>query len=281
MNIKAKKIVSLTTGLALVASLAVALPALAATNEAAGQVNGTAVRTQMMSGRKNGQGIPGMMNRSLGAIRSVVSGTVSGVSGNTITVNGRQGFGSTTATVSYTINATNATFRKNNATSTVSSIVVGDTIFAQGTVTGTNVVATSITDGAFGRMMGARGGSGNGPTRSASSTLAVIGNGEPVVAGTVSQVSGSTLTIATASNVIYTVDVSNAKVLKGQNTVALSTVVAGDKVVVQGTVSGTSIVASTVIDQNAPVVGSIPPGQAKKSGFFGGVGQFFMHLFGF
>src|ERR1035437_4641276 len=132
MNIKAKKIVLLTTGLAFVASLAVALPALAAT----------------MGGRWNGQGIPGMMNRTLGAIRSGVSGTVSGVNGNTITVNGRQGFGSTTATVAYTINATNATVRKNNATSTISSIAVGDTIFVQGTVTGTNIVATSIIDGA-------------------------------------------------------------------------------------------------------------------------------------
>ena len=287
-----KKIISVTTGLAIAASMVLAIPAFAETNVSVSQSN------VGWNGQGNSQLAPGHvaglggMNRGQGMMRPGVSGTVTAVNGNIITINGRQVFGSTTPTVSYTINTTNATVKKGNATTTVSSIAIGDMIAVQGTVTGTNVAATTIFDGVTGRM----GINGNGDNDNlgkngqndqgrATSTPPILGNGQPVIAGTVSVVSGNTLTVTTASNVTYTVtiDASSTKILQGQNTVALSSIVVGSKVLIQGTVNGTSIVASTVIDQSGvPVAGeksSQNKGQPK--GFFTGIGQFFMHVFGF
>ncbi len=138
------------------------------------------------------------------------------------------------------------------------------------------------------RMMSGRVGADGKPwTASTSPRLAaVIGNGQPVVAGTVSTVSGNTLTVTTSSNVTYTVDATSAKIFQGQSTTTLSNVVVGDKVVVQGTVNGASVTATIVIDQK---VSNGTPGSEglalsnikQGGGMFGGIGQFFMHLFGF
>jgi hypothetical protein len=280
MNIK--NIISVTTGLAIAASMALAIPAFAETNASSPQSNGGwsgQGYSQLSPGHTAGQG---GINRGQGTMRPGVSGTVTAVSGDTITINGRQGFGSTTPTVSYTIDATNATVRKGNATTTVSSIAIGDMIAVQGTVTGTNVAATTIFDGVTGRM-GLNGSLGKNGQGHATSTSPFVGNGQPVVAGTVSAVNSTTLTVTTASNVTYNVDASNAKILQGQNTITLSSIAVGNKILVQGTVNGTSIVASTVIDQSGvPVVGATPAqNKGQPKGFFAGIGQFFMHIFGF
>ena len=178
-----KKIISITTGLAFVASAILAVPAFAQTSDANAQSNnglhiGASLQGQARVGGYSGAGRgQGMMAR-LG-----VFGKVTAISGNTITISGRQGFGTTTAAISYAIDATNASVKKNNATSTISSIAVGDMVFAQGTVTGTNVVATTISDGALGRM-GNRGqgnvgnkGMKNGGPEIASSMTACLGTG--------------------------------------------------------------------------------------------------------
>ena len=68
-----------------------------------------------------------------------VGGTVTAVSGNTITVTGRDG-------KTYTVDAGSATITKDETVS-VSSIAVGDTIMAGGTVNGTSVTASVIHDG--------------------------------------------------------------------------------------------------------------------------------------
>jgi hypothetical protein len=250
-----------------------------------GQIGGS-------GGTNHGPGMSGA-NRG-GAMKLGVFGTVTAINGNIITINGRQGFGPTaTATTTYTVDATNAVIKKNNATTTVGNIAVGDMVVVQGTVSGTNVTATAIFDGIIGRM-GGKGGPGmNGWASSttpfagdksshATTTPPFVGNGQPIIVGTVSVVNGNTLTVTTASSVTYTVDASSAKILKGSNTITLSGIVVGNKVLVQGAVNGTSITASTVLDQSGPANG-IPPNMDKgqKYGFFGGLGQFFMHLFGF
>lgn len=254
-------------------------------NNAYGQRTG-----QMGQGRFGGpNGMAGGLNRGAGMMRPGVSGTVDGVNGDFITVNGHTGFGTTTATVTYTVDATNATVRKNNATSTITSIVVGDTVVVRGTVTGTNVTATSIMDGVMNtsgmKRPGTLGQGTNGKPWTSTSTAQVIGNGQPVIAGTVSVVNGTTLTVTTASNVTYTVDASGAKVLQGQNVAAsLSSVVVGNKVLVQGTVNGTSITASTIIDQSLTTGGgtqSPKMGMEQPRGVLASIGQFFMHIFGF
>jgi len=199
-----------------------------------------------------------------------VTGTVTANSGNVLTVTSK-GFGQNKTQTTYTVDASNAVIMKNNATSTVASIAVGDNIMARGTLTGTSLVATSIRDGIAKGMM-------TGKNKQTNSIIK--GNGQPVVGGNVTAVSGSTLTITNVSNVTYTVDASNAVVDKTGVTSTVSNIIVGDRVVVQGTVNGTAITASSIIDQ-----GVIPTNAAstpeKNTGFFGAIRGFFHNVFGF
>lgn len=279
-----KKYASIAIAVATLASLAVAVPAFAQTNAYNNQAPGQPW--------PQGQGLPGGgfhghggMRDPGGAMRPAVFGTVSAVSGDIITVTGRQGFASTSPSITYTVDATNATVRKDNATSTVSAIAVGDTVAVQGTVSGTNVTATSIRDGVMRGpgSPGMIGDAGRTWTGHASSTLPIMeGNGQPVIAGKISALNGTSLTVTTAGSLTYTVDASNAKILEGNNVVSISSISVGDTVLVQGTVNGTSVTASSVIDQQAATSGTRgSTGGQPHRGFFGGIGQFFMHLFGF
>ncbi len=275
MKINIKKIASITAGFALVASMLLANSANAAENSQ-GQGNGGPGGFGARMGR------PTMM-------KPAVSGTVTSISGNSITITntghkGRPGSASTAVTavttpITYTIDATNAVVKKDNATSTVSSIIVGDMIMVQGTVSGTNVVATSIRDN---NKIGNPG--DIGMRKSTSTPPAFTGNGQPIVAGKIVTVSGSSLTVTTASNLTYTVDATNAKILKGPDTIAVGSLTVGDTVVIQGSINGSSVTASTIMDRSAvsPVNTPANPGnKAQGGGFFGGIGKFFMSMFGF
>ena len=204
-----------------------------------------------------------------------VFGTVSVINGNTITVSGRGAIGQTTVNpvttpITWIVDATNATVTKNNAASTVANIAVGDTVMVQGTVSGTNVTAKTIRDGV--------------PAQGQS---AIQGNGQPVVAGSVTSVSGNTITITNKSNVTYTVDATNTKfVVTGVTSPTISNIVTGDNLVVQGTVNGNSVTASSVIDQKVKTNnGSINSAPKSNTGFMGGImggiGNFFKKIFGF
>jgi len=253
--------------LATIATLAAGTPALAQTNTPQGT-------PPVWAKSGVGDGANRMMKPG-------VYGKVTAVSGNIITVTSTRrmipdNVGSTAittpTTTTYTVDATNAKITKNNVAGTISSIVVGDTIMAQGTLTGTNLVATTIRDGVM--MRTPKSGTGtNLPSP-------ITGNGQPVVAGTVSSVSGSTLVITNKSNVTYTVDATNAKIVQGQNTITISNVAVGDSVIVQGAVSGNSVTASSVIDQK-PTSTTSTATQSQNKGFFGSIGAFFSHLFGF
>ena len=216
-----------------------------------------------------------------------VFGQVTAISGDTITLTSK-GFGpraSSSTPTTYTINASGATVMKDNATSSVSAIVVGDTLMVEGTVNGDTVTATVIHDGPVPRGLG-------GP-RDADSNF--TGNGEPVVGGTIKAINGSTLTLTNKSNVTYTIDVSNAAVTKHGATSTVSALTTGDNVLVQGTVNGTNITASAVLDQGAVLAAATTngqgdnnqntvsgaPGRSGEHGFFGVVGGFFHRLFGF
>jgi hypothetical protein len=70
---------------------------------------------------------------------------------------------------------------------------------------------------------------------------------DPALIGTVTAVSGSTLTVKAGENgATYSVDASDAVIRKGSSTTTLSTVVVGDVVMVQGAINGTSVVATNV-----------------------------------
>lgn len=241
------------------------------------------------SGSHTGTAHPGM--------KPAVFGTVSAINGDTLTVTSKMGGprganGSSTSTAApvtttYTVDATNATVFKNNATSSLSSVAVNDTVMVMGTVSGTSVTATTIRDGVM-PMMGGRG-KGFGPGGpNGTSTMqmhpagaSIQGNGEPVVGGNVTAINGSTLTVLTAQgNISYSVDASSATVDKGNATSSLSAIAVGDNVTVQGAVNGTSVTASSIIDSGAPK-GSSTGVPAAIGGFVGKIGGFFQHIFGF
>jgi hypothetical protein len=219
-----------------------------------------------------------------------VFGTVSSVSGNTLMVAQKLRPNATTTPVTYTVDATNAQVYKNGATSTIASVVAGDTVIIQGTVAGTAVVATVIRDGV---MMGGRGAPGMlgkrgfGTRENSSSNpraSAIQGSGQPVIGGNISAISGTTLTVTNASNITYAVDALSAKFIKNGTSSPLTSAVVGDRVIVQGTVNGTSITASSIIDYGSETSSSAQtraPPISVNFGFFGAIGNFFKHLFGF
>jgi len=271
----ARKYVFAVVVLAAAVGLAAAITTFAANGVPANQPNGAWGGQMRGFGAGRGQGV---------MMRPVVFGTVSAVSGDIITVNGRQGFGANATTAAFTVDVTNAKVVKDNATSTVSSIAVGDTVVVQGTVSGKNVTATMIRDGKIGGQNGRGPNGGMNPLGRGATSTPIEGNGQPVLAGTVSAITGSTLSITNKSNVSYTIDASSAKITEGQDTVSLSSVNVGDSIIVQGTVNGTSVVASTIIDQTKPASGTTAQSGAQRepqAGIFAKIGQFFIHLFGF
>jgi hypothetical protein len=179
-----------------------------------------------------GHGMPGIM------------GTVSAVNGNTISVTSKQN----TATV-YTVDATNAKVLKASTiaptagtkpaaptTSSVSAIAVGDTVMVRGTVSGTSVTATDIMDGVFkGGMMGKGGKRGGGG----------FGGG---TMGTVSSISGNTVTLTTKAGGTFTIDASSATVKDAGATSTLSTLKVGDTIRVGGTITSANMTAKNIED---------------------------------
>jgi hypothetical protein len=270
---KTKRYLPLLAAVGLVASLGLASTAFADTNNTQ--------PTPAPQGQREGRG---MEVRARMIPR--VFGTVASINGNIITVTSVRGEKDRNrSTTTFTIDATNAKIFKNNATSTIQSIVTGDTIVARGTLKGTNLVATEIRDGK--PMMG-RGDNQNDrngqkenddKNKRASSTPVIVGNGQPVVGGSVTTINGSTLTITNKSGVVYTIDATNAVIQKGDSKSTVASIAVGDTVVVQGSVNGQSIVASSVLDQaNVPK----NDGESKSaSAFFGGIKNFFSHMFGF
>jgi hypothetical protein len=169
-----------------------------------------------------------------------VYGTVSAVSGNTITVNSK-GFGQNPTATTYTVDATNATVKKAGVASSVANIAVGDTVMVAGTVSGTSVTTTTIRDGVVaggfgdrGMMMG-RGVYGTVVSNDGSSTLTVTSIARP----------GSTSTVGTTYTVTVT---STTKYTKNGAGTTLGNIAVGDTVMVGGKVSGTTITATTVSD---------------------------------
>jgi len=226
--------------------------------------------------------------------KAAVVGKVASVSGDTLTVDSMargvmrpelQNADSNVtppASTTYTVDATNATVTKDGQASTVSAIAVGDFVVVEGSVNAMSVTATSIRDGAVPMPGPSGGGWGHASSTPpfASTTPPFTGNGEPIVGGTISAISGSTLTVSTKAGVSYTVDAGSATIAKpGTQSATLSNVSVGDNVVVQGAVSGTSVTASSVLDQSAAANAS-----GKLSGprgFLHAIGGFFTRLFGF
>ena len=210
--------------------------------------------------------------------RGIVGTVASSVTGTTFTITGKMGFGakSQSGTITYTVDASNATVVKNGATSTVSNIVMGDTVVIKGTVNGTSIVATSINDGVPGKGQG----------KIKNSTPIVQGDGQPMIVGTVTLVTNSAITVTNKGNAAYTINISNTTIIKkgGIENATISNIAVGDNIVAQGAVSGTLMTASSVIDQGgAPKTATADPASDKADnlpGLFGNIFSFFKYLFG-
>jgi len=185
--------------------------------------------------------------------------------------------------MTYTVDSSNASVLKNGVSSSVGNISVGDMVMVAGSINGANVTATTIRDGVMKNREKGEGVEAKEPLRSSHAVLApagIQGNGQPVIGGTVTAVNGSILTVTNKSNVTYTVDVTSATINKGGTVSSLANVIVGETVVVQGMVTGTSVVASSVIDKDAASNTAGVP-QVSDRGFFGCISNFFHNIFGF
>jgi hypothetical protein len=298
---KIRNVVSLVGAIAIASSVAVVVPAFAQTGVNVGVGANGGVQEGIHNGANGGV-------RYGGGIQFGVFGTVSAVNGDSLTVvsGGRperpmpmsqqvaSGSPMTFATTTYTVDATNAKIYKGSATTTVSvsDIMVGDTVIVQGAVSGTSVVATVIRDGVV--PMAGRPGMGgkffgHGASSTASGTPPFQGNGEPVIGGNVTAVSGTVITVTNASNVTYTIDAASTTIMKDGTSTGIGTIAVGDSLIVQGTVNGNAVTASSIIDQGVKGSnGSSTNGSSTKprgglgfGGIFSAIGGFFQHLFGF
>src|ERR1700734_2448393 len=95
----------------------------------------------------------------------------------------------------------------------------------------------------------------------------------PGVFGTVSAISGDTITLSSkgfgqnATATTYTVDATNATVMKSGSASSVGSIAVGDTLMVQGTVSGDSVTATKINDG----VGMGAGGAGRQPGIFGTV----------
>jgi hypothetical protein len=254
-------------GSIVLSSILASYVALAASADVRGQVQvqpGMGRPPEMGSGRGEMMG-----NRGSG-----IFGTVSEIDGSTLTVVSVE-FGPDKTEKTYTVDASEATVMKDQDTSTLGSIDVGDTVMVQGTVDGTSVTATLIRDGVLRQQNG-------------DMEPIIEGDGNPVIGGTVTAKEGSILTVTNKSGVTYTVDVSDATIQKGGAEGSVSDIEVNDAVVIQGEVNGNDVIASSVIDSGALTSDNNKDEKVERRGFGGfiggiisGVGGMFHNLFGF
>lgn len=226
-NIKSKLFIIPLLAVALAGGAAAGITGLAS----AATTTSTTTTTQAPTGHGPGGMGPG------------VAGTVSAVNGDSLTVAGKNG-------TTYTVDITTATVMKSSGagtaptTATVGDIAVGDTIMAQGTVSGTSVTATNVMDGQFfGGPHGGPGGMGG-------------------VMGTVSAVNGTTITVTGQNGGTYTIDASSSTVNENGSTSSLSNVKVGDTVHVGGSITTASMTA-THIDDGVPQAPAQATGTAQ------------------
>lgn len=154
--------------------------------------------------------------------KQAVTGSVTAVSGSSMTLAGSDG-------KTYTVDTSSAKLISafNLQGLDFADVKVGDSLTVYGKVDGSTVVAKGITDSSM--------------------------SGRDIFSGDVTAVSGSTLTISSVVNGVqktYTVDVSAAAFSEGMggSAIALAGIKTGDRVIVSGTLAGTTITATALRD---------------------------------
>jgi hypothetical protein len=230
-----KKIIFITTGLAMLALILVASPSLAATiNSRFG---------------KGFAGRPGM--HGINFVKPAAAGKITAINGNILTIAGKNN-------AALTIDATNAKitsgFRASSTTIAIGNLTVGEMISATGALTGTNVVATVIS--VF-----------NNPGIKKPMQA-------PRVMGKVTAVNGSSFTVQvtnrirepqkSATTTVFTVNTSAATIFtKDGKTAVLADVATGETVMVAGTVDTLKNVTATSVN----ITTKITPPQKNKGHF--------------
>jgi hypothetical protein len=236
-----KKIIFITTGLAMLALILVASPSLAAT-----------INSRFSKGFA---GRPGM--HGINFVKPAAAGKITAINGYILTIAGKNNS-------ALTIDATNAKitsgFRASSTTIAIGNLTVGEMISATGALTGTNVVATAISvfnNSGIKNVMHA-----------------------PRVLGKVTVVNGSSFTVQvtnrirepqkTATTTVFTVNTSAATVFtKDGKTAALSDVATGETVMVAGTVDTLKNVTATSVNITTKITppvnhGHITPTKPKN-----------------
>jgi hypothetical protein len=172
--------------------------------------------------------IHGSMQGMMGGFATPhVDGTITAIDGSTITITADQNHGGGT----FKIDTSNATFTKDGASSSIGDYKVVDRVWAGGSINGTDVSATAINNSRGGKGMMGHGG---------------MGKGHGVV-GTVESISGSTVTVKGIDSTTYTVETKDASVER-KVVGSLSDVKVGDQIGVHGTLSGTNVTATHIMD---------------------------------
>jgi hypothetical protein len=150
-------------------------------------------------------------------------GNITAINGNTITMTEEANEGG----ASYTVDASNAAIMNNGSPGTISDLKAGDKVFVQGTVSGTNVAATSIS-------LGKGKGMGHAPL-----------GGD----GNITAINDNTITMTEEANeggASYTIDASKANVTNNGAQASVSDLKVGDKIFVQGTTNGNNVTATSI-----------------------------------
>ncbi len=203
---------------------------------AAGTAGTIALQTQASNTTTGTFGMRGRMMQQ--KTNLAAAGIVSAISGNSITLKDNR-----TGTV-YTVDANSAVLEKfvtttgntkpSLTTITIADIKVGDHIQVQGTVSGTGIVATKITDGQMGKGIG------------------MHGRGQRNTHGTVSAINGKTITLTGIDGKTYTVEAGNASVRKVSQS-SVSNIAVGDTLMVSGEKSGATITAQNIMNGELPL----------------------------
>jgi hypothetical protein len=195
----------------------------------------------------------------------MISGKVTEVDDDTITITGKKGFGGKeeTASTTYTIDASNAkvsnmTNSANNKTTvssnSVSDIAIGDRIIVEGKVSGTTITATSIIIGV--QINGNNTGDQHNGKNASSSPRGDFKNFN--YSGEITAIDDETISLSTKNSgkdnnsdtTSYSVDTSNAKITSGQGdsqeTLSVSDLSVGDTIGVTGTASDNTITATAI-----------------------------------
>ena len=159
--------------------------------------------------------------------KNSVNGTIASINGTTLSVTGSN-------KTTYTVDASQAKLSEGMTTSlTLSSVQVGDKISANGTLTGTNLVAKMIRDNSF--------------------------EGRNIFSGSVSAINGSSITLTGHNKTTVTIDASQATITKPQRptsatatptttALTLTDIKTGDRLTAFGALNGTTVSATQISD---------------------------------